>query len=360
MRIMREVLQLANSIEKDIKLTADTPSDHKEKKLPVLDLQMWVEDRVGENGVTYQEIVHEYYEKDMVAPRVISKESALPDKVKLTTLTQEIIRIRKNTSETVREERKVGQMSRFAMKLMLSGYERKERREIILAGLKGFSRLEELDRKGKRSLNRSRKENYEARLLKKHGAKSNWYKRKGESKDSKGKGNNKKRVNKQYKVDTESQIEAVLFVPATPEGELARRIQEGDDRMREGTGERRIKVVERGGETLREMLCRNNPWGNMKCERERCLSCEHSKEGKGGACKRENVVYKIVCLECEKGGTKAEYWGETSRTGYERGEEHLSGLESKYEKNSLWKHSSIHHEGTLGQENFRMEIQAKP
>ena len=88
-------------------MTADTPSDHKEKKLPVLDLQMWVEDRVGENGVTYQEIVHEYYEKDMVAPRVISKESALPDKMKLTTLTQEIIRIRKNTSETVREERKV-------------------------------------------------------------------------------------------------------------------------------------------------------------------------------------------------------------------------------------------------------------
>ena len=49
------------------------------------------------------------------------------------------------------------------------------------------------------------------------------------------------------KVEAERKVEAVLFVPATPEGELAKLIQEGDDKVREGTGERRIKVVERGG-----------------------------------------------------------------------------------------------------------------
>ena len=55
--MMREVLGMANSIEKDIQLTVDIPSDH--KKLPVLDLKMWVEDRVGERGEEYQEVVHD-------------------------------------------------------------------------------------------------------------------------------------------------------------------------------------------------------------------------------------------------------------------------------------------------------------
>ena len=40
----------------------------------------------------------------------------------------------------------------------------------------------------------------------------------------------------------------------------------------------------------------------------------------------------------------AVYLGETARTGYERGIEHLAGLDSKYEKNALWKHSILYHE----------------
>ena len=86
------------------------------------------------------------------------------------------------------------------------------------------------------------------------------------------------------------------------------------------------------------------------------MSCPYSKEGKGGECRREGVVYRMTCLKCEKGGIKAEYWGETSRTGYERGEEHLAGLESRYEKNALWKHSHVHHEGDLKGEEVKMEI----
>ena len=85
-------------------------------------------------------------------------------------------------------------------------------------------------------------------------------------------------------------MEAVLFVPATPGGELAREVQEADDRLREDTKERRVKVVERGGETLREKLCRNNPWGDVKCKRERCMCCPYSKENRGGGCKKEGVV----------------------------------------------------------------------
>ena len=141
-------------------------------------------------------------------------------------------------------------MSRFAMKMWLSGYNKRERKEILVAGLKGFKRLEDLEEQGRRSINRSRRENYEARLLAKYGAKSNWYKgRKGdrETMERGGKGKRGKGDREKKKVEAERKVEAVLFVPATPEGELARLIQEGDDKIREGTGEKRIKVVERGG-----------------------------------------------------------------------------------------------------------------
>ena len=77
------------------------------------------------------------------------------------------------------------------------------------------------------------------------------------------------------------------------------------------------------------------------------MICPWSKEGSGGECRREGLVYQITCLKCKGEGVLAQYWGETARTAFERGEEHLEGLAAKYEKNSLWKHSQIHHQGSL-------------
>ena len=52
-RMMREILAMANTIEKDIRLTADMPSTNPDQKLPVLDVKMWVEERQTEQGVEY-------------------------------------------------------------------------------------------------------------------------------------------------------------------------------------------------------------------------------------------------------------------------------------------------------------------
>ena len=133
-------------------------------------------------------------------------------------------------------------------------------------------------------------------------------------------------------------------------------LQESDDKFRESTGFLKIKFVEKGGVSLKDILCKNNPWGNNKCEREKWLCCPYRKDGKGGTCRREGVVYTIVCTKCEQEGKKAEYWEETFRTGYERGEEHVAGLESKYEKNPLCKHSFLHHRGELERGDMKMII----
>ena len=43
--------------------------------LPVFNLKMWVERREHENGGKYEIVLQEFYEKQMVTPRVISKEN---------------------------------------------------------------------------------------------------------------------------------------------------------------------------------------------------------------------------------------------------------------------------------------------
>ena len=137
---------------------------------------MWVREETGEKGEKFDQIEYEFYEKKMVTPRVIHKESALSERIKRQTLANEIIRIRRNTCETERERLKAEQLTRFAWKLHLSGYDERSRREILLSGLKGFDRLLELDKKGVKSLYRRRQENFGIRMLKKHGSRKNWYK----------------------------------------------------------------------------------------------------------------------------------------------------------------------------------------
>ena len=74
--MMREILKMANTIEEDIKLTANMPSINHEKKLPVLYVKIWEEERQTDRGVKYNVVMHDFYEKAMVTPRLIGRESA--------------------------------------------------------------------------------------------------------------------------------------------------------------------------------------------------------------------------------------------------------------------------------------------
>ena len=49
-RIMDKIREIGNTIHKSIELETDTPSKHKDKKMPVLDLKVWDETRKDENG----------------------------------------------------------------------------------------------------------------------------------------------------------------------------------------------------------------------------------------------------------------------------------------------------------------------
>ena len=76
-----------------------------------------------------------------------------------------------------------------------------------------------------------------------------------------------------------------------------------------------------------------------------------------GSCMKENVLYSIHCEECRRVEKDVEYWGETGRDCYSRGEEHLRGCRERDEDNAMWKHVYDSHGGEGGEEMFSMKME---
>ena len=164
-----------------------------------------------------------------------------------------------------------------------------------------------------------------------------------------------KKCSKEVK-DKQKETEAVLFVPCTPGGVLQKKIQEAEDKFTAGSKLKRIRVVERGGLKLKDLLA-GDPWSKECCERIDCLPCREKEKAGGVNCQTENITYSISCKECKRQGRIALYWGESARTGYKRGKEHIEGLEKEWEKAPLWRHVESYHGGAKVPEWFMMKVQ---
>ena len=134
----------------------------------------------------------------------------------------------------------------------------------------------------------------------------------------------------------------------------------------------KIKVVERSGCTIRQLLIRSNPWGQGHCGRPEgeCPPCD-TGDGKQN-CQQRSVLYETFCLRCkeqvdrqkeqgtdttENTGKKVNsvYTGETSLTLRERmvgvrgegarGGGHLNDYEKGLEKSHMTKHWLSCHRG---------------
>ena len=84
---MRVVVNMANSITTMVQFTGDCPSLNESGKMPLLDLQVWVDNN---------KLWFEHYRKQMANPLLMMNISAMPDIMKRTALTQELVRIRRN------------------------------------------------------------------------------------------------------------------------------------------------------------------------------------------------------------------------------------------------------------------------
>ena len=108
-RSLREII-----INPMIQLTGDTPSDNLSKKMPVLDLACWV----GEEGTVWWE----HYRKPMANFLLMLESSAMPNKIKRTTMVQEGVRILRNCRLDLTWTEKARPLTDFSARMKTSGY----------------------------------------------------------------------------------------------------------------------------------------------------------------------------------------------------------------------------------------------
>ena len=120
--------------------------------------------------------------------------------------------------------------------------------------------------------------------------------------------------------------------------------------------EMRCKYVETVGPTLQQLLFKKDPWKTV-CGRQECLLCEY----KPGDCTKKSVVYLIKCQVCQEQGESASYYGESSRTGYERYQEHLELMEAgSLESPMVEHHQEMHPEKQIKVSMQIVSHQPKP
>ena len=63
----------------------------------------------------------------------------------------------------------------------------------------------------------------------------------------------------------------------------------------------RLKIVERSGDKLEDLLTSSNPWKGKICERNDCMLCEtktRTSKNLEQECTKRNLVYETKCQTC--------------------------------------------------------------
>jgi hypothetical protein len=263
----------------------------------------------------------------------------MPDRCKRSTLTQEAVRILRNTSLTIPWARKAELLSDFSLRLKLSGYSASYRETIVRSALAAWDKALELDRTGERLLHRERswrkQERSQAKEKKRHG----WYRQLGGTTN-----------------------DFAVFCPMSPGGRLAERWRRVLEEVRASSGGLvQGYVAEQSGVPLGALIYNNQPGEDDHCGKQDCNPCTsgHTRRLDCRKVALGGMVYSGQCTTCVTDGGEepllALYHGETSRTLYTRQKEHFSGLERRKENNALFKHSELHHPDSQPSFQFKAE-----
>ena len=313
----------------------------------------------------------------MKTPYVIMKRSAMSQHSKVSILSNEIVRRLSNINHKMIPTKEIEEVVEvFIGEMKTSGYERAETKEIVVSGITGWQRkMKRREEEGR--IYRSARSTLSIRCRKKLLEKTSWYKAKrkredeemGERKKRKKLWKGKENNGEKREDPNQGKAKAVLFAPYTHHSTLARDLRQAELKLEELTGYK-LKVVERAGMRLEDLLCKADPWQGKDCCREACLLCktkEKTGKNKSQDCTKRSLVYEIWCLDCEskeedrikaaagddeklleelkKTKKLYKYVGESSRSIYERAMEHSNALTSLSSGSSMLRHHLDQHEG---------------
>ena len=296
---MERVKKIADSVDDNLKVTTDCTENHVDGKLPILDLKVWI----GKNEEGVCKILYTHYMKEVASRAVIHFRSSHSPEMKKNVMVNEVIRIIRNCSDELPWEEKVEHITYLAKRMQFSEYPEEVRCKVMMEAIKKYDKL----KRTKRLRVDDRERDVIGNVASHWNKKQQWYTRDG-------------------------RFESVMFVEATPNSELAKRIREV--MKKEGL---HIMIVEKAGITIKGLLQRSNPFGTSHCEREECSICEH---GSSVDCRLRGCVYEYLCEQCNR-----KYRGQTGRSIYERNKEHMEAWNRGDDEEPLQRHSNIYHEG---------------
>ena len=260
----------------------------------------------------------------MTNPVVIPASSAVPASIKYSTFRQEVGRILKNTSLHLPWHHKADLLSKFSWRLKVSGYSRGFRSKALSDGIAGY--INNLDRRLRTNfpLNRP-KDVIQSHSRNKRNVHRDWFNR-----------NNLNSGSGDLSYDT------VLFVPSTPSSSLANILRTHEAENNQGR-KSRIKIVEKAGISLKNVLAPNNPWDVQRCSDNECFPCSSTAGPVKLSCRVPGVVYTIICVICEAAGKDAVYFGESGKNAFSRGKKHMEDYRAGVSSHCMVIHARVHH-----------------
>ena len=283
---MARVQNVANSIHPSIQVSIDYPSKHPDGKLPVLDTKQWIEDG---------KLFHTYYSKPMSNKFVVMASSAISDRSKHNILVADLLRVMRCVSPQCDPIERQRHVQEFIYRMQVSGYNQEQRVLVYKAAKSKYDQQMKNHQDKVSPMYKSKQWRRAQRQHDKSAKKKNWY---------------------------GDKFDAVYFVQATPGSQLANQCQKTFQRCNLS-----VKVIERTGRTVKQMLVKSDPLRREVCK---CSVCKIA--GKQ-ICKIRDCVYEMVCSGCAK-----RYVGETSRSLRERYLEHMMLLESKHPASVFYRH----------------------
>ena len=262
--------------------------------------------------------------------------SAIAEGTKIATASSEILRRLKRTSTMVGTDRFEAIIRKYMDDLAAMGFNHQWRKKVLGGAMTGYRRILFREAQGTTSRNRLGGETAVARRVRKLCGKTTWFtKKKVVTPEVQRKMGRKGRtpISSQQQ---EKVTETAMFIPITKNSRLKNMLQE-EERKHKGFGT--VRYVERGGTTIERLLHTKDPWAG-DCKRPDCFLCT---TGKPGACMKQGLVYNIMCMICSENGRKTNYIGETARTCYDRGVEHLDAVRRGDEGHPLVEHQQKEH-----------------
>jgi hypothetical protein len=162
----------------------------------------------------------------------------------------------------------------------------------------------------------------------------------------------KEKDKKKYNWSTKGGHTAPIFVPPTPNSELAKSLRGIADAEAEAGVH--FNVIETGGLSMRRIIQKSNPLETPGCDSADCLPCQFGR-GEGGNCRGGGINYEIECQLCPE-EEKMVYIGESSRNLYTRSREHLARYRAGTGTSFILKHQATAHQGE--DEDYRAQVTA--